>query len=273
VALVYLCGWFRLRRVRRISLPLSRLAAFVVGLFSVWTALASPLATLDEQLLTVHMVRHLLLMAVGAPLILLGAPALPLLCALPKRFIHYGLLLRNRAPQLLINGLSNPVFCWFAGTAAVIAWHLPTLFQLALSSHTWHIVEHTSFLAAGLLFWRPIVRPWPSEAKTPQWSTPLYLFLATLPCDILSAFLAFCGRVVYPSYLSAPRLFNLSALQDQQCAGALMWVCVTFAYLLPAVVITVQILSPQGAYSEQDARSVVTGLAPTSLNGSPAEVV
>jgi putative membrane protein len=75
---------------------------------------------------------------------------------------------------------------------------------------------------------------------------PLYLFLATLPCDILSAFLAFCGRVVYPSYLAAPRLLDLSPLQDQECAGALMWVSVTFIYLIPAVIITVQILSPGG---------------------------
>jgi cytochrome c oxidase assembly factor CtaG len=81
---------------------------------------------------------------------------------------------------------------------------------------------------------------------------PLYLFLATLPCDILSAFLAFCGRVVYPSYLAAPRLFDLSPLQDQEFAGALMWVSVTLIYLIPAVIITVQILSP-GVQAESEA--------------------
>ena len=75
--------------------------------------------------------------------------------------------------------LSNPVFCWLAGTAAVIAWHVPTLFQLGLSSNTWHIVEDVCFLSAGLLFWRPIVRTAPRQAKGPQWSLPLYLFLAT----------------------------------------------------------------------------------------------
>jgi cytochrome c oxidase assembly factor CtaG len=72
----------------------------------------------------------------------------------------------------------------------------------------------------------------------------LYLFFATLPCDALSAFLAFCDRVVYSSYLTAPRLFNISPLQDQECAGALMWVWATFVYLIPAVVITIQLLSP-----------------------------
>jgi len=72
----------------------------------------------------------------------------------------------------------------------------------------------------------------------------LYLFLATLPCDALSAFLAFCDRVVYSSYLTGPRPFNISPLQDQECAGALVWACATFAYLIPAVVVTIQILSP-----------------------------
>ena len=246
---VYARGWFRLRRASRILFPPWRVAAFVAGLFSLWIALGSPLAALDHQLLTVHMMKHLLLMTVGAPLILLGAPAMPLLCGLPKWPMRLSLLLRSRTP-LLGHFLSNPVFCWLAGTAAVIAWHIPTLFQWGLSSNTWHIVEDVCFLSAGLLFWRPIIRTGPREAKGLQWSIPLYLFLGTLPCDILSAFLTFCGRVVYPAYLSTARIWNLSPLQDQECAGALMWVCVTFAYLIPAIVITMQILSPGHAQSE-----------------------
>src|SRR5229473_8541491 len=88
---VYSRGWFRLRRASSISFPPWRLAAFVSGLFVIWVALGSPLATLDHQLLTIHMAKHLLLMAVGAPLIILGAPALPLLCGLPKWFLRRSL--------------------------------------------------------------------------------------------------------------------------------------------------------------------------------------
>jgi cytochrome c oxidase assembly factor CtaG len=72
----------------------------------------------------------------------------------------------------------------------------------------------------------------------------LYLFGATLPCDALSAFLVFCDRVVYSSYLSAPRLFGWSALEDQQFAAALMWTSVTIIFLVPAVIVTIQLLSP-----------------------------
>ena len=71
----------------------------------------------------------------------------------------------------------------------------------------------------------------------------LYLFLATIPCDILSGFLVFCDRVVYPVYLSTPRPFGISPLKDQQCAGALMWTCVTIVYLVPVTILTVRLLA------------------------------
>jgi cytochrome c oxidase assembly factor CtaG len=71
----------------------------------------------------------------------------------------------------------------------------------------------------------------------------LYLFLATLPCDILSGFLVFSDRVAYPALLSNVRLFGMSTLEDQQCAGALMWTCVTIVYLVPATILTTRLLS------------------------------
>ena len=108
-----------------------------------------------------------------------------------------------------------------------------------------HAVEQTSFLVAGFLFWWPVVQPWPSVATGPHWSTILYLFLATLPCDILSAFLVFSERVAYPVYLLMPRHAGLSVLEDQECAGALMWTCVTVAYLVPAAILSTRLLSPR----------------------------
>jgi cytochrome c oxidase assembly factor CtaG len=207
--LLYIRGWIHLRT------PAWRGAAFLCGLFSIWLAAASPLAALDAELLTFHMVQHILLMTIAPPLILLGSSF---------RF----------AP--------NPVFCWFASTAVLIGWHIPAAFALGGSSGLWHLVEHATFFGAGLLFWWPVIPSWPNASK-PRWSIVLYFFLATLPCDGLSAFLAFCGRVVYASYLDAPRHFNLTPLQDQECAGALMWTCATFAYLIPAVLITTRLLS------------------------------
>ncbi len=219
-----------------------RLASFISGVFSLWAVVGSPLAAMDHQLLTAHMVQHLLLMTVAAPLILLGAPAITLLHGFPQRLRA---VLQWRPMRAVGRVLTHPVFCWLASTAVVIGWHVPALFELGMQSEGWHVFEHASFFAAGLLFWWPVIQPWPSVAMWPRWRIPLYLFLATLPCDALSAFLTFCNRVVYPHYVSAHRLLDISPLADQECAGALMWVWVTFAYLAPATVITIQMLSPQ----------------------------
>jgi cytochrome c oxidase assembly factor CtaG len=200
-----------------------------------WIAVGSPLRSLDEEMLVVHMVKHLLVMAVAAPLLLLGAPHLPL--AYPC--LHWPPVAR------VTRALTHPVFCWLSATLAVMVWHVPAVFALGMRSHWWHLVQFTSFFAAGLLFWWPVIQPW-QKARWSRWSIPVYLFLATLPCDVLSAYLTFCDDVVYAPYLGASPASNASALQDQQVAGALMWVFITFAYLFPAIVVTMQMLSPRG---------------------------
>jgi putative membrane protein len=272
-ALVYLRGWRSLRSAFPNLISGWRLAAFTTGLVSLWTAVGSPLATLDHQSLTLHMTKHLLLMTVSAPLILAGTPAFPLVCGLPKLFIKSHRPLASVPARWLERCLRHPVWCWLAGTLAVIGWHLPVAFQLGMRSQWMHILEDVTFLVAGLLFWGPIVQSSPSAMRSPRWPMPLYLFLATLPCDILSAFLVFCNRLVYPFYLSTPQLFSLSPLQDQECAGALMWVWVTFAYLIPAVAITVQMLSPSNRQSQMPIQAVAVGVAGRARNGAEAEVL
>src|SRR5580704_19150129 len=165
------------------------------------------------------MVMHLLIMMVASPLIL---------------FAVRPTLVRWR-PQIIA--------CWLAGALTVLLWHVPPVFELALKSQFWHYFEHASFFVAGIVFWWPVIQLHP----TSRWSVPVYLFLATLPCDALSAFLVFCGRIVYRPYLSGDDhgMFGLSPLEDQALAGALMWVTVTFAYLIPALVLTARLLGSE----------------------------
>ena len=247
-SLIYIRGWVHLRKVSSNLLSAWRLAAFLAGIVAIWIAIASPFAALDDVSLSVHMIQHLLLMNIAAPLILLGAPVLPLLHGLPMLLARraIGPIFRWSPIRSLGHFVTNPAIAWFSATLALIVWHIPGVFDLALRSDSLHKFEHATFFAAGLIFWWPVVQPWPSTIRWPRWSIPLYLFAATIPCDILSGFLAFCDRVVYSSYLSSPHLLGMSALQDQQCAAALMWVSVTIIYLLPAVVVTISILSPQG---------------------------
>jgi putative membrane protein len=245
-ALVYARGWFRLRSAFPNLLSSWRLAAFFSGIIAIWIAIGSPLNAFDDVSLTVHMLQHLLLMSLAPPLILLGAPQLPLLHGLPQSLARgvVSPILRWAPVKRLGDLIANPAFGWLGAAAALIGWHIPAIFQLALRWNWLHELEHASFLGAGLLFWWPVIQPWPSVARWPRWSIPLYLFCATLPCDALSAFLVFCDRVVYSPYLSAPRVFAWSALEDQQCAAALMWASVTILLLVPAVIVTMQILAP-----------------------------
>jgi len=127
----------------------------------------------------------------------------------------------------------------------LIAWHVPAMFALGMRSEIGHTVEQAMFFGTGLLFWWPVIQPWPSDSTGPRWSLLLYLFLATLPCDILSGFLVFSDRVAYPVYFSTPRLFGFSVLEDQQCAAAVMWTCVTLVYLVPATIISSRLLAPR----------------------------
>jgi putative membrane protein len=273
--LVYARGWLRMRAVSVNLLPAWRLGAFLAGILSVWIAIGSPLDAFDEVLLTVHMMQHLLLMAVAPPLILLGAPALPLLQGLPQSVARkvVGPFLRWGLVKWFGHFISNPAICWFAAIFALIAWHVPAIFDLALRLNWLHVVEHVCFLATGVLFWWPVVQPWPSSPRWLRWSIPPYLFCATLPCDVLSGFLAFCDRVVYSSYLSAPRVFDISPLQDQQCAAALMWVAVTIIFLVPAIIVTLHILSPQKGHIVPDSFSEPDRIVSQPLDISNVKVL
>jgi putative membrane protein len=245
-AWVYVRGWLILRPTSFNGNQEWRAISFLLGLSLIWVAVASPIASYDAELLTAHMVQHLLLMTFGAPLILLGAPVRALLLGLPSSFMYaFARPTLRRPVQGIGRTLGRPSVCWCAATATLVGWHIPAAFTLGMRSHTWHAIELASFFVTGLLFWWPVVQSW-RHASTPSgWSIVVYLFLATLPCDGLSAFLVFSERVAYPVYLSTPRHSGLSVLDDQQMAGALMWTAVTIVYLVAGAILSTRLLSPQ----------------------------
>jgi len=153
-------------------------------------------------------------------------------------------LWQSRVTTTLANTLGSPKFAWLAACAALVGWHIPTFFALGIQSAGWHLFEQLSFLATALLFWWPVVQPSAGPSRQ-DLSMILYLFFATLPCDILSGFLVFSDRVVYPMYFSSSHLLGFSPLVDQQCAAALMWTCVTIVYFVAGAILTVRLLSPQ----------------------------
>src|SRR5262249_35709213 len=196
---IYVHGWRRTPRVSASAIPAWRHASFLLGIFLVWAALVSPLVAYDHHLLTVHMIQHLLLMTFAPAFILLGEPLLSFWNGFSRLAQNVlGPVLQRPFVRRFGRVLSRPALCWIVSALTLLGWHTPALFTLGMHSEVWHSVEQASFLVAGFLFWWPVIQPWPSVSIGPQWSTLLYLFLATLPCDLLSGFLVFSDRVAYP---------------------------------------------------------------------------
>jgi len=245
---LYLRGWFILHRSSSNRFPVWRAVAFTGGLLTFWLATASPLDAFSGLLLSAHMVQHLLLMSVAPPLILLGAPFLPMLRGLPRKFARDGVgpFLTWPALRRVGNAITHPLNCWMVMAVTLCAWHVPAAFDLALRSPACHKLEHVCFFGAALFFWLPVVRPFPNRPHWPLWSVPLYLLVADLLNTALSAILTFSDHVLYTYYLEAPRLFGTTALTDQSCAGVIMWVPGSLVFLVPAAFIAIESLSPRG---------------------------
>jgi putative membrane protein len=228
-------------------LPVWRAACFVAGVASLWGALASPIDALDDYLLAAHMIQHFILMSIAPPLIVLGAPTVPMLRGMPRVLIRGLLRPLFRAGWIRAIGrvVTHPVFAWMAMNVAYLGWHVPAAFELTFRSEWIHNCEHACFFATSLAFWWVVLRPWPARARWPRWTTIPYLLSADVVNTVLSATLAFSGRVLYPSYSAAPRICFLTPLKDQVAAGSEMWVLNSVVFLVPAVVIAVQDLSPR----------------------------
>ena len=248
-AWIYTRGWRAIRRTRPEQFPVWRLVCFLGGLFVVWLAIASPLDAFAGMLLVVHMVQHLLLMALAPPLLVLGAPMVPMLRGLPQYLLREGIgpFFALRPIHAVERLFGSRIFAWFAMNLTFLGWHAPALYDLALYHPAWHEVEHACFLLTSVLFWWHIIAPWPTTYKASRWLLLPFLLSSDLLNTGLSAVLSFSGRVVYPFYGEAPRVFGFSALSDQVAAGSLMWVMGSMSFLGAAMLITVSLLSNRGA--------------------------
>ncbi|HEY0794057.1 MAG TPA: cytochrome c oxidase assembly protein [Chthoniobacterales bacterium] len=267
---IYWRGWLSLRRLTPARFGGWQLVSFLGGLLTAFVAISSPIDAFGNLLLSVHMVQHLLLMMIAPALIQLGAPYLPLLSGLPRWFTRdiAGPVLQTGAAKRLGGFFTHPVVCWLAYVGATLGWHVPFFYELTLHSSRWHELEHACFLGAGLLFWFPIIQPWPSRSKWPRWASIPYLLLADVQNTALAAFLSFYDQVLYPSYGQVPRLGSLGAVADQNLAGSIMWVPGSLVFLLPAGVIAFQFLTPKRPVGQTSAPS--RGLAPRFTATHPA---
>ncbi len=243
VSAVYVRGWFAIRHTRPAYFTVERLACFVAGMVVLWLAIASPIDGFADTLLSAHMVQHFLLMSAVPPLVLLGAPVVPLLRGLPRGFVKVvlGPLIRQSWLRRVGHFLTDPVVAWLAFNIVFLSWHLPKAYDYALRNENVHDLEHICFLATALLFWWVILQPWPTGMRHNGWMILVYLLSADIVNSALSAFLAFCNRPVYQYYVLQPNPFHISALSDQIAGGVIMWVLNSTVFLVPAMLLTVRL--------------------------------
>jgi len=210
---------------------------FYLGVLVIFFALVSPLDAIgDRYLFSVHMVQHLFLTMVGAPLLLIGTPGVLLKP-----------LIRPRPIFLLAKFLTHPFMAFFLFNADFWLWHIPALYDATLTHEGIHILEHITFIVFGVISWWPVFSPLSEDL--PPLSTGgqvLYLFFSGMPVVALGAGLTFAGPL-YAPYLEAPRLWGLSAATDQQLGGLIMWVPGNIIYIIIVSILFIRWMQKQEA--------------------------
>jgi putative membrane protein len=209
-----------------------RVAAYLSGMWILVLALISPMDAMGETLFSVHMVQHMLLMVVAAPLLILGQPIIAFLWALtPARRRKLSSWSLRATPLRRGWGfVSHPITVLLLHVGALWVWHIPTLYQAALQNRWLHSLEHASYLLSAMLFWWVLTR----GARLGRWpgygAGMLYVFGAALQSGALGALLLFARAPWYPAHAAGADLWGLDLLVDQQLAGALMWVPAGLVY-------------------------------------------
>ena len=250
-------GWLLLRRHVARAHPAHppsawRDAAFLGGLATLVLALTSPIEAYEGQLFSVHMLQHMLLELVAAPLLLLGAPAtLALRAASPSVRRRLLAILHSRAVAVL----SFPLLAWILFAAVNWGWHFSSLYDQALETPWLHDVQHLTFLGVALLFWWPVVAADPARWRLPHPVRLFYLFLAMPQNSFLGIALMSAPPSLYPHYLANLRTWGPTPAVDLSVGGMLMWVGGDIVFLLAmGLVVAAWVRAEDRRQAREDAR-------------------
>jgi putative membrane protein len=227
VGLAYAVGYWRYARLPHVGATFRHRGALFLGGYSALViALISPLHAVGEEFFSVHMVQHLLLLLVAAPLLLMSNSMPVLLWALPtsERATLGRLVGRPGRFRRVLQTLTHPMLAWWLFVGTQWVWHQPLAYEWALSSRWAHYFEHVTFFTTAVLFWWPVIgaAPLPSPLSYP--ARFAYTFLAWLPNSLLGAGISLSRGPLYQYYVNQARAQNADVSFDQQLAGLIMWV-------------------------------------------------
>jgi cytochrome c oxidase assembly factor CtaG len=218
VALIGLLGlyvhrWQTVRRqVGTRGASIWRLAAFTAGVVLLFIALISPVDQLGEQLLTAHMVQHILLIDLAPIMLILGLTKV-LLRPITRKLVQL---------EKLAGPLAHPLFAILLYIGSMWFWHIPFAYQLALEHVGWHAIEHVELSLAGALFWWHLFGPIATRQRLQGMATILYVGVSRVLVGALGIVITFSPQLLYDYYANRARLWGLTALSDQRVAGAMM---------------------------------------------------
>ena len=214
-------------RLSRRPWPWWRTTVFFLGLAALVLALASGIELLAGDLFSVHMLQHMLLTIVAAPLLMLGAPVRPLLRGMPA-IVRTGVvrpLAGSSAMRGLMHLLRHPLVAVVIYVGGLYLWHWPSLYDAAVENSALHGLEHLHFMLGALLFWSVVIDPEPFKGTLPYAARIVYLLLAGAAQNtLLGGLLSFSTRVLYTHYAATTARLGVDTLTDQRIGGAIMWV-------------------------------------------------
>jgi putative membrane protein len=263
-AVVAIMYWLGARRTLTPALGRAgqrwRSACFYAALAVLVIALCSPLDAISDRLFWAHMVQHVLLMLVAAPLIVLARPWVRLLRGLPlgtRRSLARGLTRGHRtAPLRAIGGfLGRPAPSFVAFAVVLLGWHVPALFDATLRSEAVHALEHSLFFITAVLFFKQVIPSPPLRVSLTAPSRVAYAIGAMIVGWVLAVVLALAPHALYPHYAhELARPGGISALADQQLAAGIMWVPGSVTFLIVVFVYVHRWLMPSEPGSARAAR-------------------
>ena len=203
---------------------------YVAGWIILALALVSPLHAFGEVILSAHMVQHQLLVAAAAPLLVLGRPDIAFVHGLPRPWRRRALL---RPVARTWRAMSIPIVATVVHGGALVAGHLPSVYQTTMHSSIVHALQHFGFFGTALLFWWAMFRA--PGARRNYGASILLVFVVMVATGVVGAWLAWSRVLWYPAYVVCSPVWGMNPLEDQQVAGLIMWIPGGLAYLAAAI--------------------------------------
>ena len=262
-AALYARGLLRSRGRRARLFPWWRPTLFSLGWLALVLSELPPIETLADDLFFVHMLQHMLILMVGAPLVLLGTPFVPFMRGLPARFRRRVAIpiVRNRQLRWLLRAVTHPVVALATLVIVGWGWHTPALYDLALEVEAAHFLEHGLFFWTAVIFWWSVIDPAPLRPRINYALRLPYLIAAVVQNIALGAFITFSTDVLYPSYESAPRVLDITVLEDQEIGGLMMWVGGSMMYLVALFIVLAVMLAREEEHTRRR-EALEAGLPP-----------